>query len=103
MRIENISGTMLRIHGMKVAPGREATIEAGRVPPGFRRVPDLPKVLTAHELLVQRIRFNRGGPRGLALTKRGKPRCDVLSRDMGRTVRAKQRDAAWREVKTELA
>ena len=39
MRIENISGTMLRIHGMKVAPGREATIEAGRVPPGFRTAP----------------------------------------------------------------
>ena len=96
MRIENTTTLIAKVAGLAIAPGRQANLpDDAVIPPGFRKLPDLPKVLTAHELLVQRIRFNRGGPRGLAMTRRGKPRCDVLARDMGRLVTGAQRDAAW--------
>ena len=98
MRVENTTDQLVKVGGLNIAPGMIGTVaDDAVIPPGFRKLPDLPRVPSEHEKLVRCILT--GGP----MTKRGKPRCDALSRAMGRTVTAAQRDRAWTEVKRKLA
>ena len=104
MRVENTTDQLVKVGGLNIAPGMIGTVaDDAVIPPGFRKLPDLPRVPSEHEKLVRCIRFNRAGPRGLALTVRGRPRCKPLERALGRTVSAAQRDRAWREVQAKRA
>ena len=99
MRIENPSAETVTIAGLAIAPGRVGEVEDDTVAAWLRQSPANPRKMA---MVKQLAPLPPPPPLDLAravqlcrdLTRDGRPRCDALSRMLGRRVSARERDAA---------